>query len=113
MTWKLDPNSRRALAASATRAKVLRAAAEVFNERGFDGVDIRTIARHAELSTGSVFAHFAGKDELFSAAFPHDHTRRRMAEAICRAADASWLIDDRKRFYHAADVALCDLAVAA
>lgn len=113
MTRKIDPNSRRALRAADTRAKVLKAAATTFDALGFDGVDIRTIARTAELSTGSVFAHFSGKDELFSAAFPHDHTRRRAAEAICLVTGRSWVVDDRTPFYHAADRALSDLAVAA
>jgi AcrR family transcriptional regulator len=113
MTRKIDPNCRRALRAAGTRSKVLSSAAQAFDALGFDNADIRTIAREAGLSTGSVFAHFADKEELFAAAFPQDHARRRIAEAICRAADGSWLMDNRTRFYLAADRALSDLAVAA
>ena len=49
----------------ATRARVLSAASELFDELGFEAATIRTIARRAGVSTGSVFTTFSGKTEIF------------------------------------------------
>ena len=55
----------RALAKQRTRAKILEAAHELFNERGYEGATVRDIAKAAGMSTGAVFANFADKAELF------------------------------------------------
>ena len=44
-----------------TRDRLLRAAAELFATRGFDGVSAETVAATAHRTTGSVYAHFGGK----------------------------------------------------
>ena len=62
------PATKRIEAKAATRAKVLAAAHELFDHRGFEAVHIRDIAAKAGLSTGSVFSNFVGKAELFEAA---------------------------------------------
>ena len=64
--------TRRALAKQQTREKVLRAAREMFIERGYEGATIRDIARAAGMSTGAVFASFADKPELFDAILSDD-----------------------------------------
>lgn len=84
------PDSIRGRRAAETRGKVLSAAIRLFSERGFSGVDMRSIAGAAGMSTGAVFAHFTGKDELFAACFPEDHKRRRVAEAVCLAVGGTW-----------------------
>lgn len=66
--------TRRALAKQQTREKVLRAAREMFIERGYEGATIRDIARAAGMSTGAVFASFADKSELFDAILSEDFT---------------------------------------
>jgi AcrR family transcriptional regulator len=51
-----------------TRQTVLRAAKAAFELKGFCGVDVRTIARSAGLSTGAVYASFPSKAALYEAA---------------------------------------------
>jgi AcrR family transcriptional regulator len=50
----------------ATRARVLAAARELFDEIGYEETTIRMVAQRAEVSVGSVFTTFAGKAELLS-----------------------------------------------
>lgn len=55
----------RAERAAKTRTQVVDAARKLFLAGGYERVTIRDIARSAGKSTGSVFCHFAGKEELF------------------------------------------------
>jgi len=67
-TTRLDRRSRRARAEGAdARETLLRAAAEVFAERGFRHASIEEVAARAGYSKGAVYWHFASKDELFLA----------------------------------------------
>jgi len=50
----------------ATRQRVLAAARELFDTHGYEGTTIREIARHANVSVGSVFTTFASKYEILS-----------------------------------------------
>jgi AcrR family transcriptional regulator len=50
----------------ATRARVLHAARDLFDEIGYDETTIRMVAQRAGVSVGSVFTTFAGKAELLS-----------------------------------------------
>jgi AcrR family transcriptional regulator len=50
----------------ATRNRVLNSARELFETLGYEGTTIREIARHAEVSVGSVFTTFASKGEILS-----------------------------------------------
>lgn len=52
-----------------TRETILRVAAELFTERGFNGTTIRDIADAAEVSPRTVSAYFPVKEELVF----HDH----------------------------------------
>jgi AcrR family transcriptional regulator len=47
-----------------TRTRLLRAAAQVFGERGYDGATVAEIARRAGLTTGAIYSRFADKAEL-------------------------------------------------
>lgn len=49
------------------RAALVRAAAALFREKGFDGTTIRDIARSVGMQSGSPFYHFANKHELLMA----------------------------------------------
>jgi AcrR family transcriptional regulator len=51
-----------------TRERLLRAAADVFAERGFDGTRVADIAAAAGVSNGALYAHFGSKAELLVAA---------------------------------------------
>ena len=50
------------------RTQMLRAAAALIAERGYDGVRIADIAAACGASTGSVHYHFSGRDEILTAA---------------------------------------------
>ena len=47
--------------------QIFDAAAEVFAETGFDRARIDDIAQRAGVAKGTIYYHFRGKDELFSA----------------------------------------------
>jgi AcrR family transcriptional regulator len=47
-----------------TRERLMRATAEVFGERGYDGATVTDIARRAGLTTGAIYANFRDKAEL-------------------------------------------------
>jgi AcrR family transcriptional regulator len=65
--------------AAETRERLLRAAADMFAERGYDGTRVADIAAAAGLSNGALYAHFASKAELLVGAL-RAHGRRLLAE---------------------------------
>ncbi len=77
--------------AGQTRERLLRAAADVFAECGYDGTRVADIAAAAGVSTGAMYAHFASKAELLVGAL-RTHGRRLLAEAF--ATDPSRSITD-------------------
>jgi len=52
-----------------TRAAVLEAALELFNAHGFDGTPMPRVAERAGVGAGTIYRHFASKDELGNAVF--------------------------------------------
>jgi AcrR family transcriptional regulator len=54
-------------AAEDTRRRILDTATELFNERGYARTSIRDIAEHIGMTKGSLYYHFASKDELLYA----------------------------------------------
>jgi AcrR family transcriptional regulator len=52
-----------------TRARLLAAAADLFNREGFYGTDSNEIAKAAGYSTGVFYKHFKDKREIFLAAY--------------------------------------------
>jgi len=50
----------------ARRESVLQAARRVFEEKGLDGASIRLIAQAAGCTTGSIYPHFQGKEEIYA-----------------------------------------------
>lgn len=89
---------------SDTRAALVASARERLCEVGVHGVTVSAIARGAGVSQGSVFHHFAGKDELIAVAMAAHvadlqaaHLEALMAvedprERIERAVDAVWAV---------------------
>lgn len=92
-----------------TRARIERAALDLFVMRGVDAATTRDIAAAAGVSEGAIYRHFDGKDELASAIFLEIHTRlarlvreaaakktgfpaqaRAVVEAYCATADADF-----------------------
>ncbi|MFI6924611.1 TetR family transcriptional regulator [Nonomuraea spiralis] len=72
--------------AAETRQRLLRAAAEVFAERGYDGTRVADIAAAAGVSNGALYAHFGSKAELLVAALGA-HGRRRLADLFAADPD--------------------------
>jgi AcrR family transcriptional regulator len=61
--------SRREQRKDETRRELVEAASRVFAQHGFQGASLDRIAREAGYTTGAIYFHFGGKDELFLAAF--------------------------------------------
>ena len=67
--------------AAQTRERLLRAAADAFAERGYDGTRVSDIAAAAGVSNGALYAHFTSKADLLVAAL-RTHGRQLLAEAF-------------------------------
>ena len=67
-----------------TRTRLLRAAADVFAARGYDGTRVADIAAAAGVSNGALYAHFGSKAGLLVASL-RAHGRRVLADLL--AAD--------------------------
>ncbi|MEU8198361.1 TetR family transcriptional regulator [Microbispora amethystogenes] len=77
--------------AAETRDRLLRAAADVFARRGYDGTRVADIAAAAGVSNGALYAHFGSKAELIAAAL-HAHGPGLLAELL--AADPARPVAD-------------------
>lgn len=68
---------------------LLEAAARLFKTRGFEGTSIRDIAAEANMLPGSVYYHFASKDELLVAVYKLgiDHHLAAAREAMAATKD--------------------------
>jgi AcrR family transcriptional regulator len=83
--------------AARNRGRLLDAAAGLIAERGSD-VDVREIARRAEVGMGTLYRHFATKEALLDAALEHVFTS--WAEQAAAALtgrpwpDLSWFLGD-------------------
>ena len=60
-TETLTPNQ------AARRARVLDAAMELASEGGYDAVQMRDVASHAQVALGTIYRYFASKDHLLAA----------------------------------------------
>ena len=70
------------------KAKVERAALELFARNGVDGVSIKELAKAAGISEGAMYRHYTGKDELAAALFDTIHARLfEMIQSAIRNAD--------------------------
>jgi AcrR family transcriptional regulator len=66
---------KRAESQERTRDDLLSAAVRVFGRRGFGAARLEEVAAEAGYTTGAIYSNFAGKDELFLAAFEHEIAR--------------------------------------
>ena len=74
--------------AAETRERLLRAAADVFAERGYDGTRVADIATAAGVSNGALYAHFPSKADLLVDAL-RTHGRRLLADLFAADPDRS------------------------
>ncbi len=72
--------------ASETRKRLLRAAADAFAERGYDGTRVADIAAAADVSNGALYAHFGSKAGLLVAAL-REYGRPMLADLLAAEPD--------------------------
>jgi TetR/AcrR family transcriptional regulator, cholesterol catabolism regulator len=77
------------------RDAILRAAAQLFRERGFADTGMRDIAEAADLSAANLYHYFDGKHDLLF--YCQDRALDRMLEAVTEARRASSSTPDRLR----------------
>lgn len=70
-----------------TRDKLLDVAAQAFSDHGYQATTVEEVLRRAELSKGTFYHHFTGKDELFSAVVEErlDRPARELMQITARA----------------------------
>jgi AcrR family transcriptional regulator len=76
----LETRTTKAEQGEATRATIMRAARELFTERGYGGVGTEEIVRRAKLTRGALYHHFTDKKDLFRAV--HEQIEGEVMEAI-------------------------------
>ena len=76
-----------------TRARLLRAAAEVIAEQGIEGASVDGIAERAERTSGSLYGQFGSKDGLIVALL--DASKDVVAEAMFADIEAATSLDER------------------
>lgn len=79
----VSPSSR-ADRGEATRAKLVRAARELFAERGYAGVGTEEVVRRAGVTRGALYHHFEDKRALFRAVY--EQTEEELVAAVAAAA---------------------------
>src|SRR5271165_68275 len=71
----IEPTDRNQTPAASKAESILAAAKRMFLESGFGAVSMDAIARAAGVSKATVYAHFAGKEELFGAVISRECER--------------------------------------
>lgn len=61
---------------AAKRSKILSAALTLFSDHGFHGTSMAKLAHQADLPVGTIYRHFAGKEELIHALYLELKTER-------------------------------------
>ena len=69
--------------AQQTKARIIRQAAELFNQKGYAGSSIADVMQATGLKKGGIYNHFKSKDELALAAF--DYAVSLMSQEIWQA----------------------------
>ena len=78
-----------------TRARVLEAAVEIFEERGYDDATTAEIARRAKVAVGSVYGYFPDKRAILLEIVQETFARSEM-EIIEALAPELWLDGDMR-----------------
>ena len=61
--------------AAQNRERILDAAAQLFRERGFDGIGVADLMKEAGLTHGGFYGHFSSKDDLIAQASARELAR--------------------------------------
>ena len=76
MSPKLTPKGENA------RQQIIDAAYQIFLEKGYHAASMRDIAGHCGMTTGGVYAHYAGKEEIFAAVLTQNNPFVRILPAL-------------------------------
>lgn len=72
-----------------TRAALIEAAFGLFSQQGFHGTTMRQIAEQVDLTPGSIYNHFSGKDEIFLAVVDTYHPLNTIGAFLAEAKGES------------------------
>lgn len=61
--------------AARNRERILDTAAQLFRERGFEGIGVADLMKEAGLTHGGFYGHFSSKEELIAEASAHELAR--------------------------------------
>jgi AcrR family transcriptional regulator len=86
---------------------LLEVALDAFAEHGFDGVSTRDLAQWSQVTTTTLFHHFATKDDLYAAAY-HHAVGLAYAHYRQAVADGNGLVDELRRMLGAAETLLAE-----
>ena len=68
-----------------TRREIIRKAAPIFNQKGYDGAALSDLIQATGLEKGGIYRHFSGKEEVAAEAF--DYAWQASLDAQTRALD--------------------------
>lgn len=74
------------------RAKLMRRGKEILTKKGYAGLNMKELAACCQMSTGSVYSYFEGKDDLVHQIMSRDWGR--VISAVRRDADAEGSLKD-------------------
>jgi len=82
-----------------TRLRIIESACSLFLNVGYHGTSMRQIAQAADIALGSIYNHFATKDEIFAAVLEAYHPWREIPAALeaARGDTAEDLLRDAAR----------------
>lgn len=100
---------------TASRDRILRAAAQLFRKQGYRGTTVRDIAEEVGILSGSLFHHFATKEEMLleimreaflSVCVAHEQILAATPEPVVQfrtmlSAELEAVLSDARRDYHA------------
>jgi AcrR family transcriptional regulator len=95
VTSNSKPTQRTRPPRAQTRARLLKAAGEVFAKHGYDRASLDDVAAAAGLTKGAVYSSFASKDELFYALM-HERIDERLA-SVAAALDRQTTLENTTR----------------
>lgn len=77
-----------------TRQALLRAAADVFAEKGLHGARLDEIAARAGVTKGAIYSHFDGRDDLLVQALRSSFRSLQLMQVAAQAPDLATFVDE-------------------
>lgn len=99
MADRADYHRRRQLQAQSTRSAIIKAAATLSRQGGFQKMTIRDICTQAGVTTGAFYHHFASKDDLLNQGFASLDSFLETALAECSGATPTQRLETLLRLY--------------